>query len=96
MILFLNKKDLFEEKIKTKHIRDFPAFADFSGPEKNLEAGVQYFLDKFMSKNKSGSERKIYHHVTCATDTGNVRVVFDSCKDTVLRQNIKNSGFSME
>ena len=30
MILFLNKKDLFEEMIKVKHIGDQPAFADHS------------------------------------------------------------------
>ena len=31
--------------------------------------------------------------VTCATDTRNVRVVFDACKDIILRENLKNSGF---
>lgn len=96
MILFLNKRDLFEEKIKTKHIRDTPAFSDYTGKDGDYEAGVQYFLDKFMSKNKSGAERQIYHHVTCATDTKNVQIVFNACKDIVLRQNIKHSVFSME
>lgn len=93
MILFLNKKDLFGEKIKTKNIRDCPVFADFRGPDGDYDAGVQYFLDKFLTKNKSGTDRQIYHHVTCATDTRNVRVVFDACKDIILRENLKNSGF---
>lgn len=96
MILFLNKKDLFEEKIKKKNIRDVPSFSDYSGADKDAAAGIAYFLNKFMSKNKGGADKQIYHHVTCATDTSNVRIVFDSCKDTVLRQNIQNSGFSME
>lgn len=96
MILFLNKKDLFEEKIKTKNIRDYPSFSDFTGADKDAAAGIAYFLNKFMSKNKGGADKQIYHHVTCATDTHNVQVVFNSCKDTVLRQNIQNSGFSME
>ena len=34
-----------------------------------------------------------YLQVTCATDTRNVRVVFDACKDIILRENLKNSGF---
>lgn len=55
--------------------------------------GVQYFLKKFMAKNKSGASRKIYHHVTCATDTANVKIVFDSCKDIILRANLASSGF---
>jgi guanine nucleotide-binding protein G(i) subunit alpha len=96
MILFLNKRDLFMEKIKTRHIRDTPAFSDYTGKDGDYDAAVQYFVDQFKSKNKSGAERQIYHHVTCATDTKNVRVVFDACKDIVLRQNIKSSGFAME
>jgi hypothetical protein len=84
LILFLNKRDLFEEKIKSKNIRDYPSFADYAGGDADYDAGVQYFVDKFMTKNKT-IDRQIYHHVTCATDTRNVRVVFDACKDIILR-----------
>jgi len=31
--------------------------------------------------------------VTCATDSNNVRVVFDTCKEAILRNNIKGSEF---
>lgn len=96
MILYLNKRDLFSEKIKVSNIREVPAFADFNGKDGDYDDGVQYFVDKFMAKNKSGADRQIYYHVTCATDTGNVRTVFNACKEIVLRQNIKNSVFNME
>jgi GTPase SAR1 family protein len=96
MILFLNKRDLFAEKIKTRNIRETPAFSDYSGKDGDYDAGVAYFLDKFLAKNKSGTDRQIYHHVTCATDTGNVKVVFNACKDIVLRANIRSGGFSVE
>lgn len=92
IILFLNKRDLFEDKIKRVKIADTATFADFSGPAGDYEAGVKYFLDKFLAKNKN-PDRQIYHHTTCATDTRNVRIVFDSCKDIILRENLKNSGF---
>jgi len=92
MILFLNKRDLFEDKIKKKSIRNYPAFTDYSGPDNDYAAGVAYFVDKFLKKNKN-QERQIYHHVTCATDTKNVRVVMDACKDIILRENLKSSGF---
>ena len=95
MILFLNKIDLFEEKIKTKDIRDCLPFSDYSGRDNNFEDGKQFFLDKFLSRNKN-TERQIYHHFTCATDTENVKVVFDACKDIVLRQNFKNSPFNLD
>lgn len=93
MILFLNKSDLFRDKIKTKRIKDSPDFADFAGEEGDYEAGVAYFKEKFLARNKTGSHKNIYVHVTCATDSKNVRFVFDSCKDILLRNSIKETGF---
>jgi GTPase SAR1 family protein len=92
MILFLNKRDLFEKKIQVKNIRDYPVFEDYNGPDNDYDNGVNYFVSKFLELNKSGS-KQIYHHVTCATDTQNVKVVFDACKDIILRQNLVSSGF---
>lgn len=93
MILFLNKRDLFEVKIKIKNIREVKDFTDFSGPDGDYDAGVEYFVGKFLARNKAGASRQIYHHVTCATDTKNVKVVFDACKDIILRANLAASGF---
>ncbi|CAN0494126.1 unnamed protein product [Discosporangium mesarthrocarpum] len=45
------------------------------------------------SQVNQNSEREIYYHVTCATDTENVSFVFNSCKDVILRSNLKDSGF---
>lgn len=95
MILFLNKCDLFREKIKTKRIQDCPAFSDYKGRDNHYEDGIQYFVDKFLAKNRNAADRQIYHHVTCATDSKNVQIVFDSCKDIILRKNIQNSNFAM-
>lgn len=88
MILFLNKKDLYEEKINVVHIGDQPAFANFDaklGDADYYEKGIQYFLDMFMAQN-SNPERQIYNHATCATDSKNVEVVFNSCKDIIMRK----------
>jgi hypothetical protein len=95
MILFLNKKDLFQEKIKRTNIKDIPEFADYTGAIGDFDAGVDYFVTKFLSKNKN-DKRNIYYHITCATDTRNVQVVFNACKDIVLQQNIRRGPFSME
>ena len=48
MILYLNKRDLFEEKIKEKNIRDIDVFSDYSGRDNNYDDAVQYFVDKFL------------------------------------------------
>ena len=50
MILFLNKKDLFEEKINHVHIGDQKDFQDFPaefGSSDYYDVGVDYFLNKF-------------------------------------------------
>jgi len=111
MILFLNKRDLFAQKIRRSDIRNdgsdgaAPRFLDYTGgtcrcpPEKgeNCECGAQeaaktYILNLFKSKyTEPGKE--IYHHITCATDTNNVSTVFNACKEIILKENIKGSGF---
>jgi len=90
MILFLNKKDLFEEKIKLVDPKSVDAFKDFSGGIGDYDKGVEYFLGKFLAVNRQ-HDKEIYHHVTCATDSENVSVVFNACKDIILKQNIKGS-----
>ena len=92
MILFLNKKDLFAEKIKVKNIGDNPLFKDYHGKAGNYDDGVNYFIEKFSAKNKN-RDRQIYTHVTFATDTRNVKVVFELCKEIILKENLRNSGF---
>ena len=91
MILFLNKKDLFEAKVMKVPIK--ATFPDYTGPEKDFAAGVQFFQNEFTSKIADGS-KEIYVHVTCATDTDNVKVVFEACKDTILKANLLDSGFA--
>jgi len=89
MILFLNKVDLFEEKIV--NVDPGKWFADYTGGC-DSDAAKKYFTDRFIALNKSES-KEIYHHVTCATDTKNVKIVFNSCKDIILKSNLKGSGF---
>lgn len=87
MILFLNKRDLFQEKIQNVHISDSPAFQDFGTPfgsSDYYENGIKYFLKKFIAVNEN-PDRQIYHHATCATDSQNVAVVFNACKEIILR-----------
>jgi guanine nucleotide-binding protein G(i) subunit alpha len=96
IILFLNKRDLFEEKIKTSDLRhegseSMPArFLDYTGGC-NAKAAQKYIVERFLELRRR--ERPIFSHVTCATDTDNVRVVFGACRETILQENMRNSGF---
>ena len=94
MILFLNKKDLFEEKIRSVHIGSQEPFRDFEasfGAEDYYDQGVNYFLKKFLDVNRN-PERVVYNHVTCATDSDNVKVVFNATKDIIMRKNFEEVG----
>jgi GTPase SAR1 family protein len=88
LILFLNKKDLFEKKIKTTNITT--AFSDYKGAQE-YEPAVQFIQAKYLEINKN-PERKVAPHVTCATDTENIRVVFQAVKATILNSALKASG----
>lgn len=92
MILFLNKRDLFAKKIVKKDISTVSEWSDYAGHPHDYDDGIKYFLQKFLQKNQQKS-KNIYTHVTCATDTENVKVVIDASKDIILRFNLEASGF---
>mmetsp|Transcript_10752 Transcript_10752/g.27375 ORF Transcript_10752/g.27375 Transcript_10752/m.27375 type:complete len:356 (+) Transcript_10752:170-1237(+) len=92
MILFLNKRDLFARKVAKKLIREVPEWHDYQGKPFDYDDGVNYFLQKFLEKNQQ-KNRDIYTHVTCATDTENVKIVFHATKDIILKFNLEASGF---
>jgi guanine nucleotide-binding protein G(z) subunit alpha len=68
MILFLNKKDLFEAKIKRVPITVcFPDYND----EHTYEATTMFIKNKFEPNLESGT-KPFYFHFTCATSTENI------------------------
>jgi hypothetical protein len=97
MILFLNKRDLFEQKIPKREIKAaHEKFSDYEGKPNDYDDGIEYFKQKFLEVNNSnrGAEGKqIFTHVTCATDKGNVQAVFNACKEIILRDNLQGAGF---
>jgi len=88
MILFLNKKDLFAEKIQKIDLK--VAFPDYNAGM-NYQPAVDFIRDKFLSQNEN-PQKHIYPQITCATDTDNVHVVFNAVKDTILRQALDSAG----
>ncbi|KAG5890012.1 hypothetical protein JTB14_012634 [Gonioctena quinquepunctata] len=86
VILFLNKKDLLEEKIMYSHLVDY--FPEYEGPQRDAIAAREFILRMFVDLNPD-SEKIIYSHFTCATDTENIKFVFAAVKDTILQSNLR-------
>lgn len=89
MILFLNKTDLFATKIAKIPIRNY--FSDYDGADGDAAAAKKFILSKFKRLNKNPS-KPIYEHFTCATDTGNIRHVFDAVSDIIVMKHLRDAG----
>jgi len=88
IILFLNKRDIFQEKCGKVSLR--VCFADYDGDD-SYENGIDFIMQKFESRNKN-QDKQIYTHVTCATDTDNISKVFNAVKDIIIRRSLNEAG----
>ncbi|THD28284.1 Guanine nucleotide binding protein alpha O [Fasciola hepatica] len=89
IILFLNKKDLFAEKIKVSPLTI--CFPEYTGTQ-SFEDTSSYIQSKFEEMNRRKTTKTIYTHFTCATDTTNIQVVFDAVIDVIIKSNLKDCG----
>jgi guanine nucleotide-binding protein subunit alpha len=87
MILFLNKMDLFKEKLPKSPISKY-GFTDYHGPEDDYKAASKYFLDKFRALSRN-PEKEIYGHFTNATDTNLLKITMGSVQDMIIQRNLK-------
>lgn len=88
MILFLNKRDLFEEKIAKVDMKQW--FEDYDGGC-DYENAVEYIRTSFLRKNRN-PRRSIFTHITCATDKDNVKFVFDAVSSIIIKQSLEAVG----
>jgi GTPase SAR1 family protein len=94
IMLFLNKKDLFEKKFLEQKVPLNVSGLFPTAPEQNtdVKAAIDWITAQFLKKKKIAS-KDVYTHVTTATDPGNVRAVFDLCRSVILKRNLVSSGF---
>lgn len=90
LMLFLNKTDIFKEKIKTVPLTT--CFPEYKGVLDSYDETSNYIWLKFQALCKM--ERTVYRHFTCAKDKNNISVVFASVQDNVLRGTLREVGLS--
>jgi len=78
-ILFLNKIDLFKEKIERVDLT--PCWPNYTGGC-NFENASNFIKQKFLDQNKC--QHSIYTHFTCAISTENIEFVFKCVREKVL------------
>ena len=88
IILFLNKTDLLERKVRSPDTNVSWYFAQFTGDSHSMKDVQSFILDMFISV-KRDPRKALFHHFTTAVDTENIKVVFNAVKDTILHRNLE-------
>jgi GTPase SAR1 family protein len=90
LILFLNKRDLFAEKIPLFPLANY--FREYSGPN-DYDNCLEWIKQQFESKNQE-QDKTIYTHVTCATDRNNIQAIFSAVCDIIVKKTLARAGLS--
>ncbi|KAF9318439.1 hypothetical protein BGZ91_005167, partial [Linnemannia elongata] len=88
IILFLNKTDIFREKLKYTRVKDY--FPDYEGPDTSVEEATEFFRKRFIRLNRS-EHKEVYVHYSDATDTDQLRNVMNSVNDIILARNVRSA-----
>jgi len=89
MILFLNKRDLFAEKIKKVDL--VQCFPDYKDGQDEKKAAL-FIQNKFLARNHKPQKMKVFCHITCATDGDNVKFTFNAVRQTIIDASLVRSG----
>lgn len=97
-ILFLNKLDLFEQKMQVTSLKKY--HPEYEGADGDAEAGKEFIFSLYekafkpASPDQGGEEngRQLYKHYTTATDTNNIKVVFNVVNDIIVQINLHQCG----
>nr|XP_046915632.1 guanine nucleotide-binding protein G(s) subunit alpha-like [Dermatophagoides farinae] len=99
IILFMNKQDILKEKIQRGHRIEnyFPEYKDYKLPKNKHEVEEEYeyrkardfILDKFfqVTKDRNVCKHRFFSHFTTATDTNNIKFVFDDVHYCFMKEN---------
>ena len=98
IIVFLNKRDLFEEKFSAsdfdKHFPEFKEWRKEEGQSKSMESCLQ-FIEKLYTKklkNKDNPDQKVIFHKTVATNTSAICDVFNNIKQELIASSLRKAG----
>lgn len=88
-ILFMNKTDVFKQKIKDKrHWKDFKkTFPEYTG-KKNWTDCANHVKEFYLNFVPEEERNQIFVHLTCAIDTAKMETVFKDLSNFVFQQRL--------
>ncbi len=89
ILLFLNKIDLFEDAVERVPMNK--VFVDYEGNPTSYTDGLMYLTQMYLSCDLNPC-RTIYTHVTCATDTNNIKATFCVANRSIIVRNLDALG----
>lgn len=96
MILFLNKSDLFKEKLCEQKV-PLNVSGLFPDAPKSFKYrdGLKWIQDFMLDGLPARRVKDVYLFDTCATDTQGIDKVFVACSQIILKENLGMSGLAM-
>ncbi|KAM0745917.1 guanine nucleotide-binding protein alpha-1 subunit [Meredithblackwellia eburnea MCA 4105] len=88
IILFLNKIDLFRNKLENHKFGDY--VLEYQGAN-SYSAVSTYLIQHFHSLYRNPS-KELFIHLTCATDSSQTAIVLSAVNEQILRSLLVNSG----
>lgn len=89
MILFLNKIDLFREKVESGTAPINRYFEDYRGGPHDMLGAQDFFANKFRELVRQPG-KETYVHFTNATDTDLLKKTMVSVQDMIIQRNLNN------
>ena len=86
MVLFLNKKDVFDQKILYSPLTI--CFTEYKGPSRDKYEASTFMAEEF--HKRVPGDRPAYHHFSCAKDHENIDKIFGSVANSILVANLRD------
>jgi len=91
LFYFLNKMDLFEERLKTIPFKD----NNFKGKENDQQEVIQFIIGQFRMKTKEidSQQRNLFYHITTAFDSENIKNVWTDVSRSIINKYLQTQNF---
>merc|ERR1712130_248009 len=91
IILLLNKKDLFAQKIKKIPITKCEAFAEYEGPSDSFDE-CSKFIRNIFEQSLDYQNKMLFCHFTCAIDKDLIEKVFHDLMNVIINASLARGG----